>query len=337
MVSFFKAIPILCYHDVGTPGGHPLAIFENHLSFLKDKGYKTISVRKLYRIVKGKEYIDDKYVVLTFDDCHLSNWKFAVPLLQKYGFRAVFFAVSDFIVEGRVRHPKEITDLKKLSTSFRLALEKKDYSQFMTLQELRALIEDFGHEVYSHSKRHQGCFKNLEFKGVLRDKSHWSVWGIYEKPQDNYPFFDIGSAYAYDGFWPVKEGRDKIEFRRRTEKERYEFCCKDFQESLARIKEVNKQDEQFFCWPWGHFDQVSLKALKTAGYKGAFTLERFRNGYGTNPYYFHRLGIGRKKDVNWLRTRLIMHGNLLSSMIFFKFFRKKKEDKKTTTYTWELK
>lgn len=337
MFNLLRNIPILCYHDVGTPGGHPLELFEGHLRLLKNKGYKTISALKLYQIIKGEEKIRDKYILITFDDCHISNWKYAVPLLRKYDFKAIFFAVTDFIVEGKLREPQKITELKKLSTSFRLALEKKDFSQFMNLSELKALILDFGHEVYSHSKRHQGCFKNLEFRGVLKEKSHWSVWGIYNQPKEHYPFFDIGSAYVYDGFWPILESKRKIEFQRRSSKERYEFCLRDFQESLTKIREINGQERQFFCWPWGHFDTIALKALKEAGYHGAFSLERFRNGYGTNPFYLHRIGIGRKKDARWLKQRLFMHGNLLGSMLFFKFFRKKKECKKIKNYTWTLK
>lgn len=337
MSNFFKNIPILCYHDVGTPGGHSLELFESHLSFLKNKGYKTISALKLYQIIKGEDEIRDKYILLTFDDCHISNWKYAVPLLKKYNFKAIFFAVTDFIVEGKKREPKNITELKKLSTSFRLALEKKDFSQFMNIKELKALIDDFGHEVYSHSQKHQGCFKNLEFKGFLKEKSHWSVWGIYSQPRENYPFFDIGSAYVYDGFWPIEESKNKIEFQKRTPQERYEFCYKDFKTSLEKIREINRLDKQFFCWPWGHFDEIALKALKEVGYHGAFTLERFRNGPGTNPFRLHRIGVGRKKDATWLKQRLLMHGNALGSMLFFKFFRKKKEDKKTKKYIWELK
>jgi hypothetical protein len=236
--------------------------------------------------------------------------------------RGVFFAVTDFIEAAPPREPKSISTLAKLSDAFRMALKDDDLSQFMNMGELKAAIQDFGMEVYSHTSRHQGCFINLQQTGTVATKEHWSIYGIYNNPQPEYPVFRIGSAYAYNGYWPDEQAKVR-KFRPRSDEERYKFCLNDFKRSYEIIKEINKSDLQLFCWPWGHFDKLCTQALKKAGFHGAFTLERFRNGPGTNPFRIHRIGVGRKKNEKWLRNRLLMHGASIGSMIFFKFFRKK--------------
>lgn len=336
MFLTWRNIPILCYHDMGTPQGHSLDLFEKHLQTIIDLGFKTISGHELYKIVTNQKKLDDKYIVLTFDDCHVSNWLFTIPLLKKYKMKGIFFAITDFIWEGKIRTTSDIKSLDKLSNAFRRALNKKDYTQFMNLQEIKATIEDYNMEVYSHSSVHAGCFRCLKQEGTIKDRAHWAVNSIYKNIYPNLPVFPIGSAYAYNGFWPVQNDSlpinsqntfeiNKIKFIQRTDEERYKFCLQDFKRSYQKIKQINKQNLQLFCWPWGHFDNLSLKALKMAGFNGAFSLERFYNGPGTNPFKLHRIGIGRKKDQKWLKTRLLMHTSKIGASIFFKFFRKKKE------------
>lgn len=63
---------------------------------------------------------------LTFDDCHASQFRWAFPLLERYGLRARFFAIA-----GRIG--------KRID--------------FMTWQQLKELVAA-GHEVQSHSLSH---------------------------------------------------------------------------------------------------------------------------------------------------------------------------------------
>ena len=338
--KIIRNIPVLCYHDMSTPGGHDLEAFKKHLDVIQELGFQTITASHLYDIITGQKKLNGKYIVLTFDDCHISNWVYTIPLLARLNMHGVFFAVTDFIETAPPREPESIRNLAKLSHAFRMALKDNDYSQFMNLGELKAAIQDFGMEVYSHTSRHQGCFINLQQTGTVATNAHWSIYGIYNNPQPEDPVFKIGSAYAYNGYWPEENVQCSteapinsheennfqtraIKLQPRSDEERYKFCLNDFKRSYELIKEINKSNLQLFCWPWGHFDKLCTQALKEAGFHGAFTLERFRNGPGTNPFRIHRIGVGRKKDEKWLRNRLLMHGTSIGSIIFFKFFRKK--------------
>lgn len=334
---FWRNIPVLCYHNIDGSGdkhgalGHPLEHFEKHLDVIQDLGFKTISAQHLLDICLGKRKLDDKYLVVTFDDCHLSHWLYAVPLLAKRNMTGVFFAVTDFLWEGQKRTFEDAPPLLEASDSFKLAIARRDYSQFMNTAEMAAVIHDYGMEIYAHTSTHQACFRNLRRIGNFSEKAHWTTWAIY--PQMNparesptaYPVFERGSAYAYNGFWPKFDNNSKLTFKLRSDAERYAFCLQDFRRSFENIKQVNKIDRQLFCWPWGHFDKLSLQALKEVGFVGAFTLERSRTGRGTNPFRLNRILVGRTLNHRWLRNRLRMYSTAPGAYLFFKYYRKKPE------------
>lgn len=344
------SIPVLCYHDVSRAGGHTPEAFEEHLAAIRDMGFTTISAAALVRHLREGAPVPDKACVLTFDDCHLSNWTLVAPLLVKYDMCGVFFCVTDFIGQGRKRGqaaPDSETgeggpELLSAPESFRLALERGDYSQFLNEAELKSLVRDYGFEVYAHSARHQGCFRSMVRAGRLDDPhAHWSSWGIYppELRHGEAMLFAVGSAYAYNGYWPQvpasaspspsSSGGTPI-YRRRSDEERRAFCLEDFRRSHARIREINtppggKDPEQYFCWPWGHFDALAEGCLREAGFTAAFTLERSANVFGADPMRIHRIGVGKTKNGAWVQSRLGMYSGPLKARMFFKYLRKRPE------------
>lgn len=323
MPPFLTNIPILCFHDLATPEGMSLERFRAHLDVIEKMGFTTISGQELLAICSGRKQLLGKPLVITFDDCHVSNWIHAVPELVKRGMRGIFFAITDFITQGPVRTAQTAPVFVSAHRAFTQALTRNDYSQFMTREELIATVADHGMEVYSHTSRHQGCFRSLTQKATVSD-GHWSAYGIYDRPQNGWPTYERGSAYAYNGFWPTGPGGTLESFRKRSDQERFDFCVQDFTRSFKTIKAINKATTQLICWPWGEFDAVTIKAAQEAGFAGGFNLDRFYNGPGTDPFHFHRIPVTNRKTARWLKTRLRMHGSRPGAMIFSKFFRKKK-------------
>ncbi len=334
------SIPVLCYHNVSDVDGHSPRRFEEHLAAIQDAGFRTISARELVAGLTGACVLPAKACVLSFDDCHLSNWTLAAPLLAKYGMTGVFFCVTDFIGEGakRPQLPPDRGGPELLSApeSFRRVLDVDDRAQFMNEAELRAMISDFGFEVHGHSARHQGAFRSLRKVSDFGDAhAHWSATGIY--PADlrhgpgaaDLPLFETGSGYVYNGCWPVAGSREAgggLYYRRRTDAERRAFCLEDFARCYARIRDVNGcGDAQYFCWPWGNYDELGEACAREAGFTAAFTLERSANAVGANPMRIHRVGVGKTKDGAWVQSRLRMYSNPLTARFFFKFLRKRPE------------
>lgn len=340
------SIPVLCYHNVSDVDGLSPRRFEEHLAAIRDAGFRTISGRELVAGLTGLARLPEKACVLTFDDCHLSNWTMAAPLLAKYGMTATFFCVTDFIGQGEKRPqlPPGAGGPELLSApdSFRLVLGADDRSQFLNEAELKAMVRDFGFEVFGHSSRHQGAFRSLVKTANLGDAhAHWSATGIYPAHlrhapgAGQLPLFEVGSSYVYNGYWPVAgsaEAGGGVYYRRRNDAERRAHCLADFRRCYACIREINalpgkENDEQHFCWPWGQFDELSETCAREAGFTAAYTLERSANTEGTDPMRIHRIGVGKTKDGAWLGSRLRMYSGSLSARFFFKFLRKRPEVK----------
>lgn len=73
--------------------------FEEQMAYLNDNNYHTLSLEEVkdyyYKNIKPVE----KSVLLTFDDCYQSIKKYAYPVLKKYHFHAVAFAVTSWLHE----------------------------------------------------------------------------------------------------------------------------------------------------------------------------------------------------------------------------------------------
>ncbi|MDK2956783.1 MAG: hypothetical protein PWQ57_2279 [Desulfovibrionales bacterium] len=332
LTSFFgPSIPVLCYHATHEADYYSAQRLGEHLDAVERLGFKTISAQALFDTVSGRREPSGREIVITFDDGHLSNWLYAVPLLERRSMNGVFFLVSDLIGQGPVRGIEAATELKPQREGFMDFLERGDNSQFLNEAEARAMLER-GHEVYAHSARHAGCFRDMRYRHNWGFHSHWSLAGIYGRPRDEaLPEFETGSAYVYDGYWPLFEA-DRMRIVKRSTEERARFCRDDFNRCMARIRDINGLERQLFCWPWGHYDEVSEAELRGAGFAGAFTLERGFNGPGVDPFRLNRIGVAPGQPASWLVSRLKIYLSGWKSRVIFKRYRKKPEIK-TILYT----
>lgn len=99
-----KFVPIIMYHGV-TDGecdaGEYIvtaAQLESDLKYLKAHGYTTIIVNDLIRYVNYKGKLPEKPVILTFDDGMYGVYKYAYPLMEKYGARCSVSVVGSYTI-----------------------------------------------------------------------------------------------------------------------------------------------------------------------------------------------------------------------------------------------
>jgi biofilm PGA synthesis lipoprotein PgaB len=101
---------VLNYHDiVGAEGAKPpfnsmdvsIDHLEDHLIWLKNKGYKIVSVQNILDAAAGKDALPDKAVLLTFDDGYQSFYTRVFPLLKKYRYPATVALVGTWM-DGNV-------------------------------------------------------------------------------------------------------------------------------------------------------------------------------------------------------------------------------------------
>jgi peptidoglycan/xylan/chitin deacetylase (PgdA/CDA1 family) len=99
------AIPIITYHHV-TPAGDDMVTvslihFQAQMAFLYRQGFTALSLEELLMILKGSRPLPRRPVVLTFDDGYRDNYRFAYPILKKYGFKATIFVVTGWMADDR--------------------------------------------------------------------------------------------------------------------------------------------------------------------------------------------------------------------------------------------
>lgn len=91
-------IPILCLHRVarnGPEGPVPPEAFDNILKHIKEMGAASVSLGQVGRaLIAGGQALPRKAVCICFDDCYADVLDHAVPILERHGFRASFFAVA---------------------------------------------------------------------------------------------------------------------------------------------------------------------------------------------------------------------------------------------------
>ena len=102
-------VPILMYHSVSEPAvdeRHPYfetatspTVFAEQMKFLKEAGYRTVTLDEAVRHVKSGEQDCQPRVVLTFDDGFRDFYTNAFPILENYQFTATVFLPTKYISE----------------------------------------------------------------------------------------------------------------------------------------------------------------------------------------------------------------------------------------------
>jgi len=97
----YQTIPVIVYHKFSKNKADRMtvreSVFEAQMRFLKDNGYRVISMEELFDFLDFKGRIPPKSVVITIDEEWRSAYEVAFPILKKYGYPATFFAYTDYI------------------------------------------------------------------------------------------------------------------------------------------------------------------------------------------------------------------------------------------------
>jgi peptidoglycan/xylan/chitin deacetylase (PgdA/CDA1 family)/glycosyltransferase involved in cell wall biosynthesis len=98
-----NSIPVLMYHrvlpDSAERPSHGIwvtgSMFARQLASLHRRGFEAITFLDYALFLQGKKPLPRRPIILTFDDGYGDNYDVAFPLLQKWGFKAVVYVVTD--------------------------------------------------------------------------------------------------------------------------------------------------------------------------------------------------------------------------------------------------
>ena len=140
-------IPVFCFHSVEPKR------FEKQLQFLATNGYSTVDSDSLFEILKEGCGNKHKTVALTFDDATGSFWVTAFPLLKKYGFKAILFAIPGLVPEDNQIYPN-LEDVWAGRTTFEEIAHREHVQPLCTWSELLAMHRSGIVDIQSHSLTH---------------------------------------------------------------------------------------------------------------------------------------------------------------------------------------
>lgn len=110
-------IPVLCYHRIadGSKGDYKVspATFAAHVKILADSGYHSISPSQLYDYLVYNKSLPEKPFLITFDDSRAEHSVIAAKVLEKHGFRGVFFIMTITYNKKNYMTKEQIASLAK--------------------------------------------------------------------------------------------------------------------------------------------------------------------------------------------------------------------------------
>lgn len=243
-------IPILMYHgisDFDDSSRHPYyrtltapRVFDRHLKFLHDNGYRTTSLSDAVRCLRGPAADAKKTVVITFDDGFQDFYTNAFPTLSRYGFSATMFLPTAYIDRGARK------------------FNGVDCLTWSQARELQKAGMQFGSHTVTHPQ-----LKNLDLKN-LKDEIRCSKQRIEE---------ELGSpvtSFAYPFAFPETDVPFRQQLGELLEENGYENGVSTI------IGTADRAGDRFFMkrLPMNSCDDLPLlKAKLEGGYDWLHTLQ----------------------------------------------------------------
>jgi tetratricopeptide (TPR) repeat protein len=114
-------VPILLYHGIADHSrtlSVPLDRFEGEMRAIHDAGFTTITVSDLDAMLAGRRPFPVKPIVVTFDDARGDSFRFADPVLERFGMTATMFVPTVRIADESAFNADWAT-LRRLAASGR--------------------------------------------------------------------------------------------------------------------------------------------------------------------------------------------------------------------------
>jgi hypothetical protein len=304
-------------------------LLEPYLVYLMENGYSTIGIGEMTAIVNGERERNPKEVLLTFDHGWASLWTVAAPLLRRYGFQAVAYAIPGRVpdvhacrpIMGEPGHDPDID---------------RSEHPFASWSELKAISREGQIDIQSNSQTHAKIFSHDKFLKLVEPETRLPTlsWPLISDPGEParflsptnvfHPLLPIRSRLS-DGMrhdvdlsvvsrihddpdaapYLFKQHFLQIE----TEAEREEAIRMELCHSREVLQDRLGRSVSHFSFPWGVSGQIAQRLLEACGYETAFCetrsrLHSVRNGQnpfclGRLPFSYIRALPGRRRKRYW--------------------------------------
>ena len=235
---------VLLYHRVNRKeiisNYYLKSIFVERENFYKQMEFLSYSQRK------------DK-LIITFDDGYLDNYKFAVPILDKFKIQAIFFITINFVLQKQYQWIDILNEYAK-KNKFSMS-EFKQYSKKikqLNLQKRKKLLNSFNVGKLAYDKA-----MNIEQLNKIKNKH------IIANHTMNHPNFS---------------------------NEITEVIKEEIKDAKLFIEKTFDIKDEYFAYPDGDIEN-SMEVLNKLGYKYSFTTKRGAWEDNSNDLLINRIPI----------------------------------------------
>jgi hypothetical protein len=313
-------LPVFHFHEVTA------SELEPKLTYLAENGYRTVVSDDIATLALGGKHPGPRSVALAFDDAHATFWTVAAPLLKRFGFRAILYAIP-----ARVEEATAVRPTLELDPSLASAVPAGP--RYATWPELRALNDSGVADIQSHTWSHSMIFTEarlVDFVGpdyggtiplnrplVSDAPLAWAepealgtpIYAHRSRMADGLRFVPDAEAVTRcrqavgsgggAAFFARSDWKRTLESvagtggHYETPGDRERAILEELDRSRATLCErLRTTSVRHICLPWGVAGTVTLEALRRTGYETAFSNQlagAFAVSAGDPPYRLKRL------------------------------------------------
>jgi len=269
--------------------------FEEFCKFLYKRKYSTHFLDYWYNANDVNYKINNREIVLTFDDGYLDNLLVAYPILEKYKLKGTIFINPEF-VDGS-------SGVRKL-----IGANKDETLGYLNWDEIEYLDKTKYIDIQSHTMSHNFYFHSNKIIDIYEGQDKYSWLGWIEKPEskpysinenqnkiieNGVPIFEFGRALGLRRYFPNAKLNDyakelylkklsKLQTLQLLNEYQKEFPGRYESDEEMRLRywyELNdskkilehKLDKKidYLCWPGGGYNDLSIALSIKAGYKAS--------------------------------------------------------------------
>ncbi len=196
----YQIVPVLSYHQFSKTVKNKMTVteadFEEQMKFLKDDGYRVITLDQLFDFLDFKIQIPKKSVVITIDDGWRSVYDIAYPILKKYGYPATLFIYTDLITGGEKTLSWDLIDEMVKSGLIDLQCHSKTHRNLTILDKKETFPQYFESILENELK---GC-RSIVKRRLNRDVKYFA----YPYGDTNHLVVGLLRKLGYRGAFTVK-------------------------------------------------------------------------------------------------------------------------------------
>lgn len=261
------------------------ATFDRHIRFLK-RFFNLLTPNELEQVLTGARPVPPRACAVTFDDGWFDNYTYALPILERHAVPAIVFLATDYVGSDHCFWQEKLTRLLYLARR----------------RNADALFRDLGAADIPHLPDAQARHAIRILVTSLKSKPRAEIDRLVERAgallpadanasgggDDRFMSWSDAAALPRSGLVHLgSHAQSHTPLPRLTPTQ----LLTEIRESRSQIEANTQQPVDAFAYPNGDYSPQVVEAIRSAGYRLAFTTESRLAGPGDDPMRVPRLNI----------------------------------------------